>query len=242
MPQIHVLEQVDSTSRYAKDLARAGKLDVWDAVVAYEQTAGYGRQGHRWKSPRGNLYVSFRLPDEPPFDGPQAPLALSAVYCRVLSSLGFPVRIKWPNDLALLINGRYCKIAGTLLEKRGGVLIAGTGINITEAPGAAELRTGAQLPAGTLQNCRERNDTVIDPPALWQAIEKELTHLDLVSFEKVWAREADRLLLWKGKSVTLTEEALRITGTLQGINEEGALLIAESGRVHTLFSGSLALV
>ena len=65
-PHSHTL-----TPEQARDLARQGAEDgtlVW----AREQTAGRGRQGREWSSPRGNLYLSLVLrPECPPREAVQ---------------------------------------------------------------------------------------------------------------------------------------------------------------------------
>jgi BirA family transcriptional regulator, biotin operon repressor / biotin---[acetyl-CoA-carboxylase] ligase len=51
-----------STNVEALTSARGGERGpLW--VVAREQTAGRGRRGHAWVSPRGNLYATLLLTD-----------------------------------------------------------------------------------------------------------------------------------------------------------------------------------
>ena len=76
------LGAVDSTNEEARRRALTGDTDrQW--IVANEQTAGRGRRGRAWISPRGNLQAS-------------AGVALA----RAASDLGATdVGLKWPNDL-----------------------------------------------------------------------------------------------------------------------------------------------
>src|SRR5207244_11782933 len=68
--RVHWLEEVDSTQRVARELARAGAPEG-TTVIAERQTAGRGRLGRQWHSPAGlNLYCSIVL---------RPPLAPSAV-------------------------------------------------------------------------------------------------------------------------------------------------------------------
>ncbi len=53
-----------------------------------------------------------------------------------LAARGAAVRIKWPNDL--LVDGR--KVGGILVEERGGVVVAGLGLNLGGAPRDHALR------------------------------------------------------------------------------------------------------
>lgn len=54
--KITVLDEIDSTNRYLLDSVRAGKMDVDDIVIAECQTAGRGRLGKSFFSPKGGIY------------------------------------------------------------------------------------------------------------------------------------------------------------------------------------------
>jgi BirA family biotin operon repressor/biotin-[acetyl-CoA-carboxylase] ligase len=132
-------ESVGSTSDEAKRLARGGAKEgtlVW----ALEQTAGRGRRGRIWQSPRGNLYASLILrPDCPAYRAAQlgfvAALAIGNALGALLPRLE-GLLYKWPNDV--LVNGR--KIAGILLESettaldRLAFLVIGIGVNLKTSP------------------------------------------------------------------------------------------------------------
>ena len=136
------LDTVDSTNRYAAD--HFDELTDGTLVWAEEQTAGRGRLGRSWLSPRGeNLYVSWVVKQirEPFF------LAAAAASLAVLETLRETAKsdlsfyLKWPNDI-------YCgpdKVSGILSEGvvretlRG--VIVGMGININ-SPESTLRRTG----------------------------------------------------------------------------------------------------
>lgn len=133
------LDSVDSTNAEALRQARTGAPDgtlVW----ALEQTAGRGRRGRAWASPRGNLYLSLVLrPEAELATASQLGFAAALALVEALGSLAPPlleVTVKWPNDV--LVNGR--KAAGILLESQtapdGGLeaLILGVGVNIEHYP------------------------------------------------------------------------------------------------------------
>ncbi|MBD5539525.1 MAG: biotin--acetyl-CoA-carboxylase ligase, partial [Desulfovibrio sp.] len=69
---------------------------------------------------------------------------------EALGALGWPVAIKWPNDLVLETHTGPRKVAGILLEERGGTLLAGIGVNVASHPPAETLRAGAALEAASL--------------------------------------------------------------------------------------------
>ena len=59
--QVHYRDLVDSTNRWAKDLAKAG-MPEGTVCVADSQTAGKGRRGRTWISPKGeSIYMSLIL-------------------------------------------------------------------------------------------------------------------------------------------------------------------------------------
>jgi BirA family biotin operon repressor/biotin-[acetyl-CoA-carboxylase] ligase len=117
------LKSVPST----QDVARA--LPIGSIVLADHQSAGRGRQDHRWEAPEGTaLLVSFVLPPNPL-------LSLAAGVATAEAS-GPTVRLKWPNDL--LLGGK--KLGGILVETTSAKAICGIGINLSWAPeGAAML-------------------------------------------------------------------------------------------------------
>jgi BirA family biotin operon repressor/biotin-[acetyl-CoA-carboxylase] ligase len=131
---LHVLASTTSTSDEAKHAAKKGAPhgSTW---VAEEQTAGRGRQGRAWVSPRGeNLLFSvlMRFACTPSRLPPLALVVGLAVRDAVARSAGrADVAIKWPNDVLV---GKK-KIAGVLVEavtvgSRVEAVIAGIGINV----------------------------------------------------------------------------------------------------------------
>lgn len=130
-------DSLDSTNVEAAKLANAGEsLPFW--VRADEQTAGRGRRGRDWVSPRGNFYGSACYA----FDGtPQEAALLSFVAAIAVMdalsayTLKTAPRLKWPNDV--LIGGG--KIAGLLLEAQPGRVIVGIGVNLVSHPPAGNV-------------------------------------------------------------------------------------------------------
>lgn len=137
-------ETIGSTNDEAQRFAVAGEPERL-IVSAAAQTRGRGRQQRSWISPIGGLYCSFLFrPDCPLLRAPEmgfvAAVAVAEAVAELLGDGGL-VSCKWPNDV--LVSGR--KIAGILIESSGGAhnrldwLVVGIGLNIAEAPDAAEL-------------------------------------------------------------------------------------------------------
>ena len=104
---------IDSTNSWVKrntDLLNQNHISV---ITANQQTKGYGRFKRSWMSPLGNIYATlfFTLPlDYSYLINLGQILALACNH--VLESKGFPLQLKWPNDLLL----KKKKIAGILVE------------------------------------------------------------------------------------------------------------------------------
>ena len=128
---ITLLDSVGSTNDEALAAGRAGAPHGW-AVAARTQTAGRGRRGHVWESPRGNLYLSVALR---PQAGPSRLPGLAAACGLGVTDVLREARLKWPNDL--LAEGR--KLAGILVEaardNTGATFaVCGLGVNVERAP------------------------------------------------------------------------------------------------------------
>jgi BirA family biotin operon repressor/biotin-[acetyl-CoA-carboxylase] ligase len=137
--------ETGSTNDDARQLALSGAAHG-TAVLAARQTKGRGRAGRSWVSPEGGLYLSVVLrPALPPHKWALLPLAVGSAVVGLLRDEGFPVDLKWPNDV--LLAGR--KAGGILMESRLGpepFLVVGLGLNLGEAPlpeAAALARSGA---------------------------------------------------------------------------------------------------
>lgn len=119
---IEVLPEVVSTNDLAWARAGGAASDGY-MVFAEHQSAGRGRFGRRWESPRGAAVMCSLLLYEQ--NGPPSPLCSLAagIACvdAVRETTGVAVQLEWPNDL--VIHGR--KVGGILVESRvtGGPLV-----------------------------------------------------------------------------------------------------------------------
>lgn len=146
---------VDSTMDVARrEAAEGGPHGT--LVLAEEQTAGRGRKGRAFFSPRGeNIYATFvfRLSAD---QHRRLPMVVPLAVCRACEQYSPAVRIKWPND----IWAGFEKLSGMLIDAEfvGTEVLAypGIGINVNGDPTlnpelrgiATSLRrlTGAPIP------------------------------------------------------------------------------------------------
>lgn len=170
---LKVVDVTTSTNDDAREAARAGALHG-SAVAAHVQTAGRGRRGHVWESPRGSLYLSCVLRPSVPmhfFTGLPAVCALGVLDC-LRDDLGIAqAALKWPNDI---IAGPF-KLAGILVEAgssaMGTFAVCGVGVNVAPASagaGPCKQASGecpaAQSPEALARTCLE--ELVDDPSGL----------------------------------------------------------------------------
>ena len=233
---------VDSCLDTAHYLAAQHKLRVWDSVQVYRQTAGRGQLRRHWLSPPGNIYAALRLPKEPPFDGTAASPAIGFLLADALRRMGWPVFLKWPNDLVLSGDAGPGKVAGILLEERGETLLAGIGINLYSAPGKEQMRPGAALPGACLF-AEEKAHMAIPAEMLWQALVKQaFSAYDIARHcTEQWHVWISTLLLWHGHVVELRDGAQTVCGRLEGLAPNGAVRLLGPDGFEERLSGSLAL-
>ena len=131
-------DEVGSTNDEAAARRDAGETRC--VVVAERQTAGRGRGGNRFASPRGGLYASLVVTvpvrDLP---GPLVVATAVALADAITVRTGVAVQVKWPNDLWIARQ----KVAGILLETSGVVtrgpddvvgVVVGVGVNVEGVP------------------------------------------------------------------------------------------------------------
>jgi BirA family biotin operon repressor/biotin-[acetyl-CoA-carboxylase] ligase len=201
--------------------------------MAAEQTAGRGRRGRPWVSPRGNFHASLILhpegrPDQMALRSFTAALALHDA-CVGLTGLPQAFALKWPNDV--LCNGG--KMAGILLESTSagrGVshLVIGIGVNLIACPPAGAIESGAVPPVSLLGETGLR----VTP-------ERFLLHLAdaFARREAVFAAEgfAPLRAAWLARAARLGEPIRARTGRterrgrFETIDETGALVLIIDG-------------
>ena len=129
--RIVFLREVASTNDYAKELANYG-AEEGTVVIAEMQTAGRGRLGREWVSPKGGLYFSVILrPKVSVSEAVKLVFVAGLAVAKILHEVyGVKVETKWPNDV--LMNGK--KVCGILTEmnttgEKVNYVVVGIGVN-----------------------------------------------------------------------------------------------------------------
>ena len=220
------LDEAGSTNDEAKARAAAGAAEG-TVVWARQQRAGRGRRGRIWESPPGNLYCSAIL--RPSCEARRVAqlsfVAALAVLDLVDGLLPGRARCKWPNDI--LVDGG--KVAGILLESalksdgRVDWVVLGIGVNLVGHPGLeGPVPSSSLVEAGAL--ALKPEDAL---PLLLAALSERRSEWETQGFAAVrrtWLARAHGL----GGPVTVANGGEKLVGTFDGLDEEGALVLAQA--------------
>ena len=230
-----ILPIIDSTNQYLLD--KIGQLRSGDSCVAEFQSKARGRRGRKWFSPFGsNLYFSMYWQLE---QGVAAAMGMSLVVGIVIADTlrelsGQDIKVKWPNDLYL--NDQ--KLAGILVELAGKTgdcahAIIGIGVNL--------MMTN---PDPNIVNQKWANLGKVDRNLLVARIVKNL-NIKLSEFEKQglapFISDWNRLDNFANRPVKLLIGDNIIRGIAKGINEQGALMLEQDGKIHAHIGGEISL-
>ena len=213
--------QTDSTNRVALDWLDAphGAL-----VSADSQTAGRGRLGRQWESPRGQgLYFSLILRPNEIAPARFALLAGLGVARGVESICDLPARCKWPNDI--LIGNR--KIGGILCETRDERLIVGVGLNLTQQ--REDLPARPIFPASSLLL---ESGRVLAPDNLLEPI---LRALEAVLNDPNWRADYEKRMWGLGEIA----RAGQGVGVVRGIEADGRLRLQTADGPQLVVAGEV---
>ena len=230
------LGAIDSTNDEARRRAFAGDPGrLW--IVAEEQSAGRGRRGRTWASPKGNLYASALMIDPcPQATAPQLGFVAGVALARAAKDVGAAgARLKWPNDLVC----GAAKCAGLLVE--GATLpdvrfacVVGVGVNCLSAP------TGVGYPTAVLTT---ESGGAIEARALFERLIERFdealgTWRAAEGFEAVrsaWLAHAAAL----GERVRVERGGRLREGTFEGLDGAGRLLFRGESGIDAIESADL---
>lgn len=235
---VFVVGECVSTFDVAWERARTQGAAPWSGVLAVSQTSGRGQLRREWISPPGNLYVSFFVPRDLEGLGTMAPLAVGFCIHAALREMGIPTRLKWPNDILLCANGREGKFGGLLLEERGGLLLAGLGLNVHSAPEEKAMRHNRAVPA---VHAPDFSGSIFP---FWLKLAEGMrdAHAREIAGKsrELLRKRMESSLAWMGQRVQAEEPAVQ--GVVSGLGADGSLLLQTDSGVMAVTSGSIRLV
>lgn len=232
-------DTIDSTNTEAINQAKRGAGEGL-CVVARRQTAGRGRHGRTWISEKdAGLYFSIVL--RPKIENkflPLITLMTAVAVADVLRELyGLKPDIKWVNDIH--INGK--KICGILAETvettKNLAVIVGIGINLKSSnfpPEIAEIAT----------SIADENNRSIDVEELLNSLTRFIHYFyEILQSADGAAKTIDewtkRSSYAFGKAVRITLENETLTGTTDGLEQNGALRVKTDAGVRVIVAGDV---
>ncbi|HEY7002875.1 MAG TPA: biotin--[acetyl-CoA-carboxylase] ligase [Gaiellaceae bacterium] len=219
-------ESCGSTQELLGDDLREGALAVCD-----EQTAGRGRQGRRWASPRGTAILCSLLLEPPP-ERVASELSLvvgTAVAEAIEGALALAVQVKWPNDI--MLNRR--KVAGILAEAANGRVVVGIGVNVNQE--RSELPADTKVAPGSLYTSDGvKRDRAPLMAAILECVEQDYDAWCRHGLDGVYESLGSRDFL-RGRHITVDG----LEGVGVKIDRDGRFLVDVGGAVHTVESGEI---
>lgn len=236
-------DELDSTNSEAmRRVATGERGPLW--ILARRQTAGRGRSGRDWSSPRGNFAASLIF--EPGCAAaimPQLSLVAGVAVHRALEAV-WPegvanrrLRLKWPNDI--LADG--AKLAGILVESTsfgtGLVAVIGVGINIADRPEVLNRDITCLADHAKSLPAIEGFQSILaahlsDCLMIWQS------GAGFGELRREWLDRAGSI----GDPISVNIGSGPVTGTFAGLDTDGALLLCDAnGRQLRFTFGDVTL-
>jgi len=159
---------------------------------------------------------------------------------QALGDLGFPARLKWPNDVLLRVEGRPRKVAGILTEAATvgtdvSHVIVGIGLNVNMADLPAELAPRATSLRVVRGAPLERADVLARVLARFEAAVDDFQERGPAAATELWDVHADRELRCRALL-----DGRDVEGWPDGVSPDGSLRLRdEEGRIHRVMSGEI---
>jgi len=226
---IHWFPVVGSTMQVAADFASKG-CPSGTAVVADEQTAGYGRYGRTWHSEaKSGLYVSVVLRLQIPAESlPVVTLALGlAATEAILSATGVPCDLRWPNDV--MAAGKKC--CGILVQLHEGAIIAGVGINVNQTIFPDELKSAATS-LRIVSGVEQSRELLLE--RLLGSIDSFIRTLQVEGKDAILRMFSEASSYVRGRRVVVDQGSTSLEGTTDGLDASGFLFLRKTDGQRTL--------
>jgi len=234
---VEVFQSIDSTS---SELMRQAKLGLLapKVVIALEQSQGRGRRGRAWISnAKDSLTLSMGLMLDPVnWLGLSLCVGIDLIQCLDPErKLG--LMLKWPNDVWSLREGQYRKVAGILIETvspsptlgssptSSRYCILGMGVNLHTPQLHTDLPNPQPIGLSSLGGEVSSVDIVKHLAKLLPVSLRRFEREGFAPFKS----QFDALNCLQGLDVFLSDGS---TGTCQGVNDQGELLLKKNGIVH----------
>ena len=238
---IEIVDETGSTNIDLLERATQGAKSG-TVLVAELQTRGRGRRGRDWHSGLGGALtfsVLWRFEQGAGFLSGLS-LAVGIALARVLRRHGAEdAMLKWPNDVLW----RYLKLAGILIELSGEVMgptvaVIGVGINLRlpetvkariEQPAVDLVKIGVEV---------DRNRLLAQLLVELHVVLRKFSGEGFAPFRPEW----NRMHAYQDRMVFLRmPDNFELQGKVEGVAEDGALMIKTRSGVRKFYGGELSL-
>ncbi|WP_105956606.1 biotin--[acetyl-CoA-carboxylase] ligase [Apilactobacillus quenuiae] len=238
--EIETFNEIDSTNTYAKKILGQSKLKNPTIIVADKQTAGYGRRGRDFYSPKDTgIYMTLILPikDNEIFDGGMLTTmtAVAVVNGLKISYPDVDFKLKWVNDI--YVNNK--KVAGILTESVMNVelmhplaLIIGIGINLN----TKDFPDNMDRPVGSI------GDQKVDKNKVAADIINEFIQLYPNYLDGKFIEEYRQLSMLIGKKVKIQTHRGLISGKVTDFDQHGRLILFDGNKHQAIMTGEVIKV
>lgn len=241
--QVYYFDSTDSTQNQALKLANESESDG-TVVIARKQTGGKGRDGRKWISPPGGIWISVII--KPKLDISKItlfPIASSLALAFAIEKIfKINLELKWPNDITL--KGK--KLAGMIVDasiesNKIENLVLGTGINFdVDSKNIEKLLKETINFYGVASLSKNRKK--IKPVRLVQSFLLELEKIyDLLDEGKIkkiiseWTKRSSTI----GKKIEVNTINGKKIGTAIKIDEDGGLWISTGDKNERIIAGDI---
>ena len=233
--ELNIFENIDSTNSYLKSADKSSGIQI---CLAEQQTKGRGRFNREWHSPFAkNIYLSCLYSfqkDVSELSGLSLVVGLAVTNVLKMHGVNKKLFVKWPNDI--IYDGK--KISGNLIEiqaETNGVTHAVIGIGVNVNMLDAEWISMQEILGEYVDRnifCVNLLNNIFD---YLSRFEKE----GLRGFLNEW-KESD---CYMNKLIAVTSVNDVVQGVVQGINEQGHLLLQmKDGNIRAFSSGDTSVV
>ncbi len=245
-------ETTGSTNAQAKMEAENG-VGAGTLIVADMQTAGRGRRGRAWSSPKGtNIYYTLILkPDFAPEKASALTLVMALAVAGGINRIfqeqkktgagSVPaLGIKWPNDI--VVNGK--KVCGILTEMSAErdyiqYVVIGVGINVRQQEFAPELAEKAASLEGESGEKISRSALIA---YIMEEFEKDYAIFCGTENLAGLKEKYEDLLINRNREVCVLDPKGEYRGIARGIADTGELLVElADGTVTEVYAGEVSV-
>jgi len=245
LARLFIEMQIDSTNSFVLERFKQG-AGHGEVCFAELQEAGRGRRGRPWQAAMGTG-LTFSLGWRFQVQAAQLQglsLAVGVAIAHALREFDIDIELKWPNDLLIRdAKDQLNKLGGVLVELQGDAegpcdVVVGIGLNVSAAPKVPE---GQGLPSGYLEQV---SGSPISRNRLAAALVSHVGGLLDSYIEEGFSplrKEWERLNAMSGQDVNIHQSGKIYTATVEGVDDQGSLIVNYQGERERLTGGEVTL-